>query len=99
MTRHTKKEFRIFIEGHDDQIPCPGDKSVLKNMEMRGLTHIAVGCRGGGCGVCKVRVISGAYTISKMAVGKVTKEERKLGYALACCLYTRGDLKIRLIQI
>ena len=36
----------------------PGDDHLLRGMERLGRRGIPVGCRGGGCGVCKVQVLT-----------------------------------------
>tara|TARA_B100001939_G_scaffold333021_1_gene332570 strand:- start:3295 stop:3645 length:351 start_codon:yes stop_codon:yes gene_type:complete len=89
-------DFQIAIEGVGEKIPCPRDRSVLVAMEARGLARIPVGCRGGGCGICKIRVVSGDYRTGRMAACHVTEEERRQGYVLACRLYPNSDLIIRL---
>lgn len=63
-------------------------------MEHAGLDDIFVGCRGGGCGVCKVRIVDDDYRTGKMSKLQVSSEDAAAGYALACRLYPLGDLKI-----
>ncbi|MFD1691906.1 2Fe-2S iron-sulfur cluster-binding protein [Azotobacter chroococcum] len=48
---------------------------------------IPVGCRGGGCGVCKVRVVSGRFDFGAMSCRHVSADERGRGLALACRLF------------
>jgi ferredoxin len=52
----------------------------------------AVGCRGGGCGTCRVRVRAGTYRTGRMSRAHVTLEEEREGYALACKLFPLEDL-------
>lgn len=75
---------------------CPVGERVLIAMERAGADDIAIGCRGGGCGICKVRVMSGAYRTGKMSKMKVSEEEGAAGYALACRLYPLEDISIEL---
>lgn len=75
---------------------CPEDECVLIAMERAGLVDILVGCRRGGCGVCKVRVQDGMYHNGKMSSLKVTQEEQAVGYSLACRLYPDGDLVVEI---
>ncbi len=86
----------VTIEGVEEKVRCRPEKSVLVAMEAQRLARIPVGCRGGGCGVCKVRVISGEYRTGKMAACHITEEERQKGYVLACRLYSESDLTISL---
>lgn len=69
-------------------------ESLLGAMERQGRRCIEVGCRGGGCGVCKIRVIEGEVQCGPTSAARVTPEERKQGYALACRTYPRSDLLI-----
>ncbi|WP_255671148.1 2Fe-2S iron-sulfur cluster-binding protein [Croceicoccus sp. Ery15] len=76
------------------QFPCRGDEPVLTAMERRGADHISIGCRGGGCGVCRVRVVEGKYRTGKMSAAKVSATDLRQGYALACRLYPLDNLLI-----
>lgn len=77
---------------------CPDDERVLIAMERLGRSDIFVGCRGGGCGICKVRVVRGRYRTGKMSRLQVSDEERAQGYALACQLHALDDLVIEICQ-
>jgi ferredoxin len=68
-------------------------------MERAGLRNITVGCRGGGCGICKVKVVEGTYRTGKTAVSRVAEMERAAGYALACRLFPLDDLSIEYIGL
>jgi ferredoxin len=76
---------------------CNGGQSVLEGMMARGRSAIAVGCRGGGCGVCKVRVIDGRYRTGIMSAACVTPEEREQGVALACKLFPESDVSLEVL--
>lgn len=84
---------RISIVG-GNEFACPEDERVLIAMERSGCDDIGVGCRGGGCGFCRVRVVEGHYRTGKMSAAKISPEERAAGYVLACRLYPSGDLTI-----
>lgn len=91
MTRCT---FEVFIDGYGG-FECPADETVLRAMERAGGRQLAVGCRGGGCGVCKVRVTSGRYRTAPMSVSRVDRTERVTGFALACRLMPLSDLTLQ----
>ena len=63
-------------------------------MEKAGKQAIKVGCRKGGCGMCKVRVLTGVYQTLKMSRAHVTEQEEQQGFALACRTQVGGDLVI-----
>ena len=64
----------------------------LKNLPRR----LPVGCRRGGCGICRVSVLSGAYDSGPMSRACVSAEDEAAGVVLACCIYPRSDLSLRL---
>jgi ferredoxin len=73
---------------------CRPDESVLEAMGRHGMRAIAAGCHGGGCGVCRIRVLSGAVEIRRMSRVHVSVEAEAEGVALACRTYARSDLVI-----
>lgn len=90
--------FQITIEGSSDAFKCPADKNVLKAMEKLGRNGIPVGCRGGGCGVCRVQVLGGGlYHTGKMSREQVSIADEKKGICLACKLVPDGDLRLRVL--
>lgn len=86
--------FRITIDGVDDGFLCLPGETVLAAMGRQGSTGIPVGCRGGGCGVCRVRILSGRYRCGTMSRVHVGDADRESGHALACRLYPQSDLSI-----
>lgn len=73
---------------------CKSGQSVLKAMEQQGLKCVPVGCRGGGCGFCKVTVLSGEYECGKMSKIHVPPEARERGQVLACRIYPLTNLTV-----
>lgn len=76
------------------EFDCGQGEQVLIAMEKCGVDDIRVGCRGGGCGICRIRVVNGDYTTGKMSAEKVSKADQEAGFALACRLFPAGDLLI-----
>ncbi len=66
-------------------------------MTISMLEAIPVGCRGGGCGVCRIRVLSGDYETQKMSRKHVRPEDQAIGMALACRVYPRSDLTVEVM--
>ncbi|MCC6073953.1 2Fe-2S iron-sulfur cluster-binding protein [Pseudomonas sp. GCM10022188] len=71
--------------------------ALLPAMEAARCQAIAVGCRNGGCGVCKVRVLQGDFDVGPMSRRHVSAAEQADGLALACRLYPRTDMEIERI--
>ncbi len=69
-------------------------ESLLDAATRQGVTAIHRGCRGGGCGVCKVRVLSGAYALGKCSVAVLPPDERGVGFVLSCKTFASTDLVV-----
>ncbi|HCE6398420.1 MULTISPECIES: 2Fe-2S iron-sulfur cluster binding domain-containing protein [Pseudomonas] len=86
--------FEISMQSGGERFTCPPRQSVLQAMERDGLNCVPVGCRGGGCGLCKVQVLAGDYLCGPMSSRHVPPEARAQGQVLACRLYPLSDLMI-----
>ena len=71
---------------------CSSECAVAQAMKQSGIRVTMIGCRGGGCGVCRVRVIEGEYHTTPMSREHVSEAEEAAGYVLGCCLFPRSDL-------
>lgn len=89
--------YAITISGSGLRFECARGHTVLQAMMLSGRSGISVGCRGGGCGVCKVRVLEGRYVTGSMSASCVSPEERELGMALACKLIPETDLRLDVV--
>lgn len=92
-----KKKFQIIITNTDDEFYCLEDQTVLASMEKLGKKGIPSGCRGGGCGVCKARVITGTYRCKKMSKAHVTDLEEDNGYILACRCHPQSNITLDVV--
>ncbi len=70
-------------------------ESVLDGARRNGV-NIPYACKGGGCGMCKVRVEEGEFELGRCSVAVLSKDEREQNFILACKAYARSDLKIQL---
>lgn len=93
----TATAHRIEIVNGGQTFACAAGLDVLRGMVSLGRKGIPVGCRGGGCGVCKVRVIEGPYRTDAMSRACVSRDEQSDGYALACKLFAQGDLRLQVV--
>ena len=60
---------------------------------------IPTGCQRGGCGMCKMKVLSGEYEQDLIRNHEVlSDEELENGFALACCMTPKSDLEIIAIE-
>lgn len=87
--------FTIWIAGETVAFPCLPNEAVLVAMERAGLARIPVGCRQGGCGVCKIQVIDGAYHCGRMSRDHVSADDEAAGRVLACRVLADSDMTIK----
>lgn len=60
---------------------------------------IPTGCKRGGCGMCKVKVVGGEYEQEVVRNHDyLSDEELNNGFALACCMTAKSDLEIITIE-
>lgn len=87
--------YDIDIRDTGERYRCEATQTLLAGMEKLGRKGIPVGCRGGGCGVCKVRVEQGSVQTGRMSRAHVSAKEETQGYVLACRAYPLSDLHVR----
>ncbi len=80
-----------------DQFECREDQHLLVAMKSIGKTCIPSGCHGGGCGVCKIKIQSGDVERLVMSRKHVSESEEQEGYALACRIFPRSPVKLRVV--
>lgn len=69
-------------------------QSLLAAAEHSKQENIAVGCRGGGCGVCRVRILSGNYRKKVMSKTHISPQDLAEGVVLACRVFPESDMEI-----
>lgn len=89
--------FNVLIEETGETFRCSPQESLLAGMERLGKKGIPVGCRGGGCGVCKVEITSGSYVRRVMSREYVSAEEEAAGRVLACRVKPSSDISLRVL--
>ncbi|HZX32050.1 MAG TPA: 2Fe-2S iron-sulfur cluster binding domain-containing protein [Rhodocyclaceae bacterium] len=91
--------YTVTIEETGESYRCSPNESVLAGMERLGRKGIPVGCRGGGCGVCKIEVTEGSYRKRVMSREFVSEEDEREGRVLACCIRPSSDIRLRVIGL
>lgn len=89
--------FNVLIIDTGERYRCRSDQTVLAGMENLGRKGIPVGCRQGGCGVCKVAVLSGEYQAKVMNRDHISKEDEAAGRVLACRIRPSSDLEVQVL--
>jgi ferredoxin len=97
------QRFLVTLEDHGQADAYEGERVLVALERAQGLAQLKnlprrlpVGCRRGGCGICRVRVLSGEYDSGPMSRSCVSAEDEATGVVLACCIYPRSDLSLRL---
>lgn len=88
---------QVCIQDSGEHYACGEHKSLLLGMVALGKKGIPVGCRSGGCGVCKVQVLSGEVDTRVMSRAHVSLEEQAQGIVLACRAQPRSDITLAVI--
>lgn len=87
----------VRIEEAGVSYACAPRESLLEGMHRLGLRGIPVGCRGGGCGVCKVQLEAGECSKRVMSRDHVSAEEEANGIVLACRVKPLSDIRLRVL--
>lgn len=89
--------FDVLIEDTGEHYSCAETRSLLEGMEVLGRKGIPVGCRNGGCGVCKVEISEGRYSARVMSREHVSEEDERCGRVLACRVKPASDIRLAVI--
>ncbi|ATE61324.1 2Fe-2S iron-sulfur cluster-binding protein [Thauera sinica] len=91
------RSFTVSISNTGEEFVCSEEDNLLKGMEQLSRKGIPVGCRGGGCGVCKVQIDAGEFRTIKMSRAYVTHEEEASGVVLACRVFPQSDVALTVL--
>ena len=77
---------------------CREHETLLEGMCRLGRRGIPVGCLGGGCGICKIRVVQGEVVrIGPISRAHVSEEEERQGYTLACRVAPKSAVTLEVV--
>jgi len=91
------QKFDVHIEDTGEHFPCGEARSLLEGMVSLNRKGIPLGCQNGGCGVCKVAILSGDYAARAMSRAHVSEEEERQGQVLACRVKPRSDIHLAVV--
>mgnify|MGYP003675175713 CR=1 FL=1 len=97
MMSSTETGYAVTIDDTGESFYCGAEQTVLNAMVGLGRKGIPSGCHGGGCGICKIQVAAGDYTHLPMSVAHVSVHERLERFALACRVFPRSDLELKVV--
>jgi CDP-4-dehydro-6-deoxyglucose reductase len=90
--------FRVKVldyNGEKLEFMCRTDQSLLDAARMQGI-KIPYACKGGGCGLCKIKIEKGDFERGVSSKEVLPDTERDLLFTLACKTYPCSDMKVRL---
>ena len=90
---------RVTLVDSGESFVCEPQESVLHGLARLGKRGIPVGCRGGGCGICKVEVLSGEFRKRVMSRDHVSVDDEAHHRVLACRICPEGDLTLKVIGL
>lgn len=86
---------QIMPEG--PRFACMPGETVLRAAERQLLRELPIGCRGGGCGVCRIRVLRGRFITGRMSRAHVSEADAMDGVSLACRTIPQEPLEIEIL--
>ncbi|MDP4154805.1 MAG: 2Fe-2S iron-sulfur cluster binding domain-containing protein [Bacillota bacterium] len=80
----------------DERTIIGNDNDFILDTAIRNGVKIKVGCKGGGCGICKIQILEGDVDRGHSARSVLPLNEIKQGYALACQTKPNTDVVINI---
>ena len=87
--------YTITLSPVGETLSCRPEQTVLAAI-LESRASVAFGCRGGGCGTCKMRVVAGQVDHGRCSTAVLPEEERTAGWFLSCQACARSDLTVEL---
>lgn len=90
--------FKVTIVGaysQNKEFLCDSGQS-LSSAARAQAVKLPYACMGGGCGICKIKVLDGSFDRGPCSKSVLPDEERSRNYTLACKTYPGSDLKIQI---
>ena len=85
--------FAVTVVPSQHRFTCePGE--ILLDAALRQGVSLPYGCRDGGCGACRARVVSGQVEQNGARSGVLADDERAAGVTLLCCTTVHSDVVI-----
>ncbi|MDA5195038.1 2Fe-2S iron-sulfur cluster-binding protein [Govanella unica] len=86
--------YKVKVLGAELLYACPEDQTLMRAMGWSTERSVPIGCRKGACGVCRIKILSGAFETSSQASRHITVEDATQGYVLGCRTRPNSDLVI-----
>jgi len=90
--------FIIRIGEAHEVFPCRSEQTILQALASVHHKQISSGCHGGGCGVCRIRILEGDFATGCMSRDHISREDESSRITLACRTWPRSHLTIQPIS-
>ncbi|KPK39646.1 MAG: CDP-6-deoxy-delta-3,4-glucoseen reductase [Gammaproteobacteria bacterium SG8_47] len=90
--------YRVSVQNSGHQFAVAAGETVLDAALRQGLA-LPYSCRGGQCGSCKARLVSGGVDYGTSWPEALSREEAAGGAALLCCAHPTSDLVIDVREV
>lgn len=91
------QKYNVHIDDTGEHYPCSDARSLLEGMVALNRKGIPLGCQNGGCGVCKVTILSGDFSKRVMSRAHISEEEEQQGQVLACRVKPQSDIHLKVV--
>lgn len=89
-----RQAYQISFAGQERLYPAAACRSLLASLVAEGVDALSVGCRSGGCGVCRIQILDGEYQALPMNRARISEADEAVRIALACRIIPMSDLHI-----
>ncbi len=87
---------KVWSNNQITQIECNEDENLLDAIRRQGIPYYS-DCGGRGtCGKCKIKMLNGIADLGPEEIRRLSEQEQRGGYHLACRTYPKGELEIEL---
>jgi ferredoxin len=86
----------ITVRPPGDTVVCAAGDTVLSAI-LRAGAKVFFGCRGGGCGTCKMRLVTGVVDHGRCSTAVLSEHEKRAGAFLSCQARPLTDLTVELM--
>lgn len=87
-------ELTVINRGESQTIKCKSSETILTALERAGI-QVPSRCRGGGCGFCRSKIVSGEFFIAQGS-DKRRIADAEFGYIHPCCAYPISDIELKI---
>jgi len=92
-------KYKITVVNKDITYKCSETQNLLVSLEALHPAMSIVGCRQGGCGYCRIKIISGTFKIGPMSKAHISDEDLNQGIVLACRTYPTSDISCEFLGL